>query len=119
VNVYGWCTLDSECTDNCTCAPCSNIANSEYLLHVTNTTSVNATKSELDYLDSCPSATLDEISATCASSIACTDTYSNGDTKSKTLSAGEKAGIAIGVFVFCVIIGFIVYKLTSVAYNRV
>lgn len=54
LNVYGNCIANNECNNFCTCAPCSNLANSEYAVYVNEVSPLNLFDTDLQtYLGNC------------------------------------------------------------------
>ena len=98
LNVIGACTRDWECTDNCTCAPCSHVGKEKYSLYVgTDNSSIGGAVG--DYLGTCQRGGSGSLSCSqlCASSI------------EGGLSAGEIAGIVVAVVVFVSVVSAVAY----------
>lgn len=55
VTVFGWCTEDAQCSDQCSCAPCSNLENASYTLKVSGELDYDYSRDSIDYLDPCTS----------------------------------------------------------------
>jgi hypothetical protein len=98
MNVYGVCTADSDCVDQCTCAPCSHLANATYNVNVVPSSQVSA---EEDTSDSfCPNLPHGQ---QCAAE--CPVASSSGG----ALSTGAKVGIAFAVIFVVGLLLILVY----------
>ena len=104
LNVLGTCTSATNCDDVCTCAPCSNLANSPYSLLVANQTALSKGFNRTLSTGTCPANTVlggtkGLCAATCpAITVLATDSSS---IYQAVLSQGGKAAIAICVLLVC------------------
>ena len=101
LNVIGYCSDNSECTDECTCAPCTNLLNSSYALLVNYST--NSYEDNLDnYMGTCSGP-----SSIC-SSVCATDDTGNSDDNN---SGGRKVTISVitAVLVFACFVAILTF----------
>lgn len=110
LNVYGYCTADSECTDLCTCAPCGNLPDTRYDILVTNDTNINATYNQVLYQATCD----DPVSASVICTSECLSQSNGGD----DLTPGDISGIVIGGIVFIILCVLLAIYLSRVAYRK-
>jgi hypothetical protein len=109
VTVFGWCTEDAQCSDQCSCAPCSNLENASYTLKVSGEMDYDYSRDSIDYLDPCTSD--GTCSSTCSyspSSFPSSSTSSNHRNHNK-LSRSAIIGIVFACFGFLLLLALGVY----------
>ena len=110
VTVYGWCTENDQCTDLCTCAPCSNLKDADYTLKVSDDIHYNYTDDSLMYLDPCTSDNTCE--STCSYATTTTKDGSSSSSKHK-LSTSAIIGIVFGCVGFVLLIAIGLYLMQT------
>ena len=103
VTVFGWCTEDAQCSDLCSCAPCSNLENASYTLKVSGEMDYDYSRDSIDYLDPCTS------DGTCSSTCSYSPSTSSNHRNRDKLSRSEIIGIVFACFGFLLLLALGVY----------
>lgn len=103
VTVFGWCTEDAQCSDQCSCAPCSNLKSASYTLKVSGEMDYDYSRDSIDYLDPCTS------DGTCTSTCSYTSSTSSDHHNRNKLSRSQIIGIVFGCFGFLLLLAVGVY----------
>lgn len=103
VTVFGWCTEDAQCSDQCSCAPCSNLENASYTLKVSGEMDYDYSRDSIDYLDPCTS------DGTCSSTCSYSPSTSSNHRNRNKLSRSAIIGIVFACFAFLLLLAVGVY----------
>jgi len=104
VTVFGWCTENQQCSNTCTCAPCSNLKDAHYSLKVSDDVNYDYERDSLDYLDPCTS--YGTCSSTCSDTVV---TVVSSSSSHHRLSRSQIVGIVFGCFGFLILFAAVIY----------